>query len=694
MSGETIVNITFKTIKPPESFFDIGRPLVDPHRPRLYLQRRFDFLLLLGIALSFVALVAHLFLVVIQLPEVPPATSYVISQCASMDGEWNQEKNVLRYWAVPYAVPPIIEADTSFPEVMHDIAEKYGIPRGGFRWHRTFTVPDTEYCFLSFDDRCKFADGRWNCRMRHLNRTAACVELDEAGEIIGNATEHCLTLDISMPVFKGTLLPVIVVFTGFRSLRSPMSGRKRNEPAYLPTDEAVLRFGAIWINARYRLGPFGSFYDFSRIGLTEKETHYMNFALRDQLAVLTWVQHNVGRFGGDASKVVLLAHGSGATGALALVQLQSRLNYSVPWFRSVWIASGALNWYDEKRASWQELIPYKIFTSLASCPWGLQKKVLHSNSPCAVTLRDKFMKMDLHTLTRIFKKQYEDWSAGLLSTNRLQDTKPSMWYAIDQEFNLSAPPEWSRETVDRMFIHVNNYTRPNLHTLVFSSMSSEFEGFPGTADESQSDISSFKELLNQVVFPQYKGLFERLIHFEDIRARKPAAWPARMKDWDLMLSALSTVRYACPQAWLIANWLINRTLYEEVGRTKFYHIIHQEAPRYSYSNIPAPPNSGNRRLPFHGLDMLILTGNYQNQPISFDSYRYHLWENFNNFVQGQPLSNLCEITPNPEADEPVAEVGCLMTSYGAHKAKLNFTVDSICRQIDWESHYYDLAMYE
>ncbi|VDP86291.1 unnamed protein product [Echinostoma caproni] len=647
MPDEVVVNVTFKTIKPPEAFFDVGRPLVDPHRPRLYLQRRFDFLLLLGIAISFVALIAHLLLVIIQLPEIPPATSYVISQCASMDGEWNKDRTVLRYWAVPYAVPPVIEADTSFPEVMHDIAEKYKMKRGGFRWHRTFTVPDTEYCFLSFDDRCEFNEGRWNCRMRRLNRTAACVELDENGEIIANATEHCLTLDIAMPVFKGTLLPVIVVFTGFRSIRSPMNGRTLNEPAYLPTDEAVLRFGAIWINARYRLGLFGSFYDFSSLGSTESDTPYMNFGLRDQVAVLTWVQHNIGRFGGDASKVVLLAHGTGATGALALIQLQSRLNFSEPWFRSAWIASGALNWFDESRSGWQEFIPHKMLTTMENCQWGTKIKTLSKTSSCGATFREKFMKMDLPTLTGLMRKQYEEWMTGILSTSRLQETKPSMWFATDPELDLPAPIDWTRETVDRIFVHYNNYTKPNLHTLVFSSMSHEFEGFPGTADESPSDMASFKELLNQVAFPPFKGLFDRLIQYEEIRSRRPGAWPARLKDWDLMLSILSMVRYTCPQAWLMTNWLFNRTVDDDIVRTRFYHIIHREAPRYSYSHIPAPPKSGNRRLAFHGLDMLILTGNYQNQPLVFESYREHVWDAFEKFIYDDPLPNPCEIAQNP-----------------------------------------------
>lgn len=35
-----------------------------------------------------------------------------------------------------------------------------------------------------------------------------------------------------------------------------------------------------------------------------------------------------------------------------------------------------------------------------------------------------------------------------------------------------------------------------------------------------------------------------------------------------------------------------------------------------------------------------------------------------------------------------------MTSYGAQKPPVNFTFEAICTQIDWDTYYNDLAMFE
>lgn len=37
-----------------------------------------------------------------------------------------------------------------------------------------------------------------------------------------------------------------------------------------------------------------------------------NFGLLDQIAALQWVKDNIGEFGGDASSVTLMGHGTGA----------------------------------------------------------------------------------------------------------------------------------------------------------------------------------------------------------------------------------------------------------------------------------------------------------------------------------------------------------------------------------------------
>lgn len=54
----------------------------------------------------------------------------------------------------------------------------------------------------------------------------------------------------------------------------------------------------IYVNFNYRLGPLG----FPQ-GSEADSKGALNLALKDQVAALEWVQHNIGAFGGDKSKV-------------------------------------------------------------------------------------------------------------------------------------------------------------------------------------------------------------------------------------------------------------------------------------------------------------------------------------------------------------------------------------------------------
>lgn len=53
------------------------------------------------------------------------------------------------------------------------------------------------------------------------------------------------------------------------------------------------------ITFNYRLGPLG----FPQ-GKEAWSRRALNLGLKDQLAALTWIQHNIAAFGGDKTKVV------------------------------------------------------------------------------------------------------------------------------------------------------------------------------------------------------------------------------------------------------------------------------------------------------------------------------------------------------------------------------------------------------
>ncbi|KAA3673423.1 uncharacterized protein DEA37_0005584 [Paragonimus westermani] len=219
-------------------------------------------------------------------------------------------------------------------------------------------------------------------------------------------------------------------------------------------------------------------------------------------------------------------------------------------------------------------------------------------------------------------------------------------------------------------------------------MQSEFEGYPGVAE---NDGSELRYLLDQVVFSDFDGLFDRLGAFESARAKSASAWPRQLTQQEYVFNALSAIRYTCPQAWLLGNWLFNSSVLS-VERTRFYHIYHHDAPRYPYTNVPGV--GGNRRLPFHGLDMLILTGNYQRQGPQTEAYKNHLWTMFDQFVHEYRLDERCEVFGLTENETPKPALGCELNSAGPSKPVTNFTLHSICSQIDWATHFNSLAMFE
>ena len=64
-----------------------------------------------------------------------------------------------------------------------------------------------------------------------------------------------------------------------------------------------------------------------------------NYGLLDQIAVLRWVQRNIGTFGGDPTKVLLMGIGSGGAGA-ALALAYSPISYGL--FQRLWLMSPAV----------------------------------------------------------------------------------------------------------------------------------------------------------------------------------------------------------------------------------------------------------------------------------------------------------------------------------------------------------------
>jgi para-nitrobenzyl esterase len=81
--------------------------------------------------------------------------------------------------------------------------------------------------------------------------------------------------------------------------------------------ENLAKKGVIYVTAAYRVGAFGFM---AHPKLTEQSPHHAsgNYGFLDQLAVLQWIQRNIGAFGGDPSRVTVMGQSAGANSAFNL----------------------------------------------------------------------------------------------------------------------------------------------------------------------------------------------------------------------------------------------------------------------------------------------------------------------------------------------------------------------------------------
>ena len=134
-----------------------------------------------------------------------------------------------------------------------------------------------------------------------------------SGTIPGNhvaaTSERCLTLDVWAPDEPGDL-PVLVWVSGGAYLTGGTS-IETYDGSGLAADE-----GVIVVSVNYRLGVLG-FGWFGGPGHDEDGAGGQwpgdaNCGLRDQLAALDWVKHNVSAFGGDPANVTVFGESAGA----------------------------------------------------------------------------------------------------------------------------------------------------------------------------------------------------------------------------------------------------------------------------------------------------------------------------------------------------------------------------------------------
>ncbi len=109
-------------------------------------------------------------------------------------------------------------------------------------------------------------------------------------------SENGLNLNIWAPE-GGEGLPVAVFIHGGSFLTGGNSAPNiRNGAEYC-------KRGVILVTINYRLNAFATGYD---------KTHMGNYAIKDQVAALTWVRNNIAAFGGDPARVIGMGESAGA----------------------------------------------------------------------------------------------------------------------------------------------------------------------------------------------------------------------------------------------------------------------------------------------------------------------------------------------------------------------------------------------
>lgn len=172
-------------------------------------------------------------------------------------------------------------------------------------------------------------------------------------------------------------------------------------------------------------------------------------------------------------------------------------------------------------------------------------------------------------------------------------------------------------------------------------MENEFEHFPNLTVEDNLRVTATRRFLDTLAVPGVKELFKEISLLESIRAVNITAWPRKRSNWLMSLIALAAIRITCPQSWLLEIW--SRIESSSRENTEFYQVYHRESPRMPFTKVPIPGDDGPRHGAFQGMDMMLLSGNYLEQPPAFHSYQNSFQRAFFRFIHRGTMPSSCNI---------------------------------------------------
>jgi len=155
---------------------------------------------------------------------------------------------------------------------------------------------------------------RWN-GVRSADRLGHnCMQArpyDDIDPYAAGISEDCLYLNVWTQSVGAGRRPVMVWIHG-GGFFAGFGGEERHNGARLAQK------GAVVVTLNYRLGVFGFL---AHPALAAESPRHVsgNYGLLDQIAALQWVQRNIARFGGDASRVTIFGESAGSISVAALI---------------------------------------------------------------------------------------------------------------------------------------------------------------------------------------------------------------------------------------------------------------------------------------------------------------------------------------------------------------------------------------
>lgn len=545
-------------------------------------------------------------------------------ECGFITGDQpNRNWKVYEFRQVPFALRPTLQDQrvrdpTIFAELNISRSHSY-------RWHNPIPTLSLEACYLATRGVCIFKKASFHCRPRDFSpgcliTTSDSKTKEDSNETKGKTRENCLYLDISTPSLHREKVPVVVIVHGAGFLFPGPIKFETPEP-FFPTPEEVFAHKMVFVRIQYRLGIFGTFFSVDN-RRPDDIGKVRNFALRDILTGLRWVQRNIHRFGGDPGSVTFLGQGTGATLGLALLTRQKKTKEKL--FHRIWLASGSslLPKYDDKfftaiRQDYFSILSKECVRKTAKCKGWEKMSDLEKLS----RIDAPFLIKHIGDLTQSVHFSHNKVFGGLNDWNMFPESLP-IWVGSEEgDTNFSVDPSLVKNSLDDI---------PTVMTTVMG----EFDGYPGFKKwftmprdyimEALATTELYSLLKNDTIVKRKEDRIKRLIVPLEDKMRLAAK---RQIIGVTTTALLSVIRVMCPQ-YLLAN------LQEQKHRQHPMHIglyIHRQA----HPSKALLFSDSLKSTTFHGMDILLLLGTYTNYNMmdKHDSlFAKSIRENFRAFV--------------------------------------------------------------